>query len=24
MDPAGHVKGAMDAVKAWDQQHHKG
>ena len=24
MDPSGHVKGTMDAVKAWDQQHHKG
>ena len=24
MDPAGHVTGTMDAVKAWDKQHHKG
>ncbi len=24
MDPAGHVTGTMDAVKAWDAAHHKG
>ena len=24
MNPAGHVTGTMDAVKAWDKQHHKG
>lgn len=24
MDPSGHVNGTMDAVKAWDKQHHKG
>jgi peroxiredoxin len=24
MDPAGHVTGTMDAVKAWDAKHHKG
>jgi peroxiredoxin len=24
MDPAGHVNGTMDAVRAWDKAHHKG